>query len=73
MHVVTAELELPLPDPAEFVPRHLSATPMADIFDAASVASREAIVREVSDRLAACRTGQEIRVAFRSRLALAEK
>lgn len=73
VHVDTAQLELPLPDPTEYVPRHLSATPMADVFDAAMVASRKAIVREVSDRLAACRTGKEFRVRFRSRLALAEK
>ena len=73
VHVDTVELELPLPDPAEYVPRHLLATPMADVFNAATVGSREAIVREVSDRLAAYRTGKEIRVNFRSRLALAEK
>lgn len=45
-------LNLPLPPLPEFLPRHVSATPMAAGFNAASDAARQAVLEELTNRLA---------------------
>lgn len=47
------EMDLSLPPLPAFVPRHISATPMADAYASASVASRFAIVRDVASQFEA--------------------
>lgn len=58
------QLDLELPKPQDFVPRHVSATPMSTGFYAASEEARRAVVLDVSEQLAPYETGQGIRVPF---------
>jgi SAM-dependent methyltransferase len=67
------ELHLELPKPEDFVPQHVSATPMSTGFVAASEEARRAVVHEVSEELAAYRTGQGIRVPFATHLVMGIK
>lgn len=67
----TLRLDLPLPPPDEFVPRHLAATRVADDFEAAPEDARAAVVSEVRERLAEYETDTGVRVPFRARIALA--
>lgn len=62
--VTTIELQLELPKPQDFAPRHISATPMSAGFSAASEAARRAVVDEVSEQMVPYETGQGIRVPF---------
>lgn len=61
-------LDLELPKPEDFVPRHVSATPMSTGFYAASEEARRAVVRDVSGAMAAYETDHGIRVPFRTHL-----
>lgn len=63
MHI--AQLDLDLPDLTDFVPRHVSATPMAPAFAAVADVTREAIIRDISNRLSPYRTRSGVRVPFR--------
>jgi ubiquinone/menaquinone biosynthesis C-methylase UbiE len=62
------ELHLELPEIREFVPRHVSATPLAASFRAAPERARQAVVGEVAERLAPYETGKGIRVPFSTHL-----
>jgi ubiquinone/menaquinone biosynthesis C-methylase UbiE len=62
------EFDLELPVPEEFVPRHVSATPMSAGFSAAPEEARRAVVHDVSEELLAYRTTQGIRVPFGTHL-----
>jgi len=64
------ELHLELPRPRDFVPQHVSATPMSAAYDSASEEARWAVARDVSEQLAAYETGQGIRVPFRTHLVM---
>jgi SAM-dependent methyltransferase len=68
VNISAVHLDLPLPPPAEFIPRHISATPMAAAFDAASPAARNAVITDVTRQLAPFLTGNGARVPFRSHL-----
>jgi ubiquinone/menaquinone biosynthesis C-methylase UbiE len=64
-----AELALDLPPLAEFVPRHVSATPMAAGFAAASAQQQQAVIAEMQAGLAAYLRGDGSgRVPFRTHL-----
>lgn len=63
-----AELDLDLPPIAEFVPKHIGATPMGAGYNAASPATQQAILDEMRERLAAYQTETGMRVPFRSHL-----
>ncbi|MGH8495182.1 MAG: hypothetical protein ACREVN_03545 [Gammaproteobacteria bacterium] len=69
----TLKLELSLPEPGPFVPRHVGATPMAAGFSAAAPAARTAVVEEVAEQLSRYEVENGIRIPFRSLAALAEK
>jgi len=60
------QLDLPLPALTEFVPRHISATPMAAGFVRAPQATQQALIREVVAQLANGSNNERIQVAFRS-------
>ncbi|HWV57417.1 MAG TPA: methyltransferase domain-containing protein [Longimicrobiales bacterium] len=68
VNVSAKQLDLEVPRLDDFVPRHVSATPMSAGFDAASVEARRAVVQDVSERLAAYQTGEGVRVPFRTHL-----
>jgi ubiquinone/menaquinone biosynthesis C-methylase UbiE len=67
------QLDLELPKPRDFVPRHVSATPMSAGFNAASEEARRAVVNDVSEHLLLYETDQGIRVPFRTQLAMGAK
>lgn len=68
VQATTAQLDLELPDLRTFVPRHVSATPMAAGFSEAPEQTRDAVVRSVCEQLAAYQSGNAIRVPFRTHL-----
>lgn len=67
------QFDLQLPALADFVPRHVSATPMAAGFNAASPEERQAVIQEVSEKLAAYVSGNEVSVPFGTYLVQALK
>jgi hypothetical protein len=71
IEMTTKQLNLELPKIRDFVPRHISATPMANGFNAASPAAQQAAIQEVSERLASYETKTGVRVPFKSHLAVA--
>ena len=73
VEMTVAQCDLDLPRVAEFVPRHVGATPMAAGFNAASQNVRDLIVEDVASRLASYRTESGIRVPFRTNLVKAKR
>jgi len=71
--MTVTQLELELPTLNDFVPRHISATPMAAGFNAASEVAQQAVIQEVSEQLAQYETNAGVRIPFRSHLAMATK
>ena len=65
------QLDLALPDVQDFVPRHISATPMAAGFNAASIVTQQAVVQEVAEQLASYASTTGICLPFRTHLAMA--
>jgi SAM-dependent methyltransferase len=68
VEVKVVQLELDLPPLPLFIPRHVSATPMASAFDAASPAAQQAVIADVARQLAPYQTKNGIRVPFRCHL-----
>jgi 2-polyprenyl-3-methyl-5-hydroxy-6-metoxy-1,4-benzoquinol methylase len=64
----TCQLKLPLPNLVEFVPRHISATPMAAGFDRATKAVQLSIVREVSGQLDRYTMNDRAYISFKSHM-----
>lgn len=73
VEVTVGQLELDLPGARGFVPLHVSATPMAAGFHAASERDREKVVEEMSEQLAPFERGAGLRVPFRTHLVTARK
>lgn len=71
--ITVKELDLELPKPQDFVPLHVSATPMSTGFYAASEEARRAVVVDVSENLAPYETEQGMRVPFRTHLVMGVK
>lgn len=67
---IVKQLYLELPKPQDFVPRHVSATPMSTGFYAASEEARRAVVHDVSEQLVPYKTDQGIRVPFSMHLVM---
>jgi SAM-dependent methyltransferase len=67
------ELNLELPKPQDFVPLHVSATPMSAGFHAALEEARRAVIRDVSEHLSPYETGEGIVVPFRTHLVMGVK
>jgi SAM-dependent methyltransferase len=68
-----ATLELELPPLFEFVPRHISATPMAAGYAAATEDARSAVVRDVVEDMSRFGSPAAPRIPFRSHLATGVK
>jgi len=64
-------LDLELPNLKDFVARHISATPMAAGFNAASPGAQQAVVQEVSDLLVSYGMDDGVQVPFTTHLAMA--
>jgi SAM-dependent methyltransferase len=64
--VATCRLDLALPPLSEFVPRHVSATPMAAGYARASEEARQAVLREVIEAMVPYGTSGAPLVPFRS-------
>ena len=73
LRTTVKQLDLRLPVLSDFVPRHVSATPMAAGFNSASPEKRHAVIENVSDKLASYGTGAGVRVPFRTHLVQATK
>ncbi|HRQ64542.1 MAG TPA: methyltransferase domain-containing protein [Xanthomonadaceae bacterium] len=73
VNVSVAQLELRLPAPAMFVPRHVSATPMSAGFDAASATARQLVIDDTARELAQYATSCGMTVPFRTQLVLASR
>lgn len=71
VEIAYQQLDLDLPPVGEFVSRHISATPMDAGFRGAPVQAQEAVLRDVSERLASFSNGSGMQVPFRTHLALA--
>ena len=67
------ELNLDFPRMEEFVPRHISATPLAAAFHAADSTARDALVRQVAERLSEFTDADGTHMPFRSHIAFAWK
>ncbi len=67
------QLDLPLPPLAEFVPRHISATPMAAGFRAASRPEQQRVVGEVITSLSQYEANGRWRIPFRSHMILIDR
>lgn len=63
-----AQLDLPLTDLEEFVPRHISATPMSAGFNQADESVQRQIIQEITDKLAPYRVNGHVQVPFKSYL-----
>lgn len=66
IEMVVKQLDLPLPELTEFLPRHISATPMDAGFQRVPAAMQQAVIREVSAQLSAYRMNGQPRIPFKS-------
>jgi ubiquinone/menaquinone biosynthesis C-methylase UbiE len=73
VQVTVEQLDLELPRLHEFVPRHVSATPMAGGFRAASEAVRQIVIDEMAGELAQYVVEGGVGVPFRTHLAMATR
>lgn len=73
IEMTAKQFNLELPPVHDFVPRHISATPMAAGFDAASRMAQQMVLQDVAEQLAAYRTDAGMRIPFTTHLARATK
>jgi ubiquinone/menaquinone biosynthesis C-methylase UbiE len=73
IEVTVQQLDLPLPDLKEFIPRHISATPLAAGYNAAPASAQQAVIDEMISQLAQYETNGRVQVPFRSNIAKARK
>jgi ubiquinone/menaquinone biosynthesis C-methylase UbiE len=67
------QLELALPGLAEFVPRHISATPMAADFSRAPAAVQQTVIRELTERLSLYETNGQACIPFKSHMIIGKQ
>ena len=68
-----SEIALPLPPISEFVPKHINATPMGAGYNNASASKQQAILDELTQKLASYQVESGLAVPFRSHLIRAIK
>ena len=66
IEIVTKQLDLPLPKLTEFVPRHISATPMVAGFSRAPESIQRTVINEVSEKLSKYEADDHVRIPFAS-------
>lgn len=67
------QLDLPMPELADFVPRHIQATPMARGFNQASELIRQTVIQEVAGKLNQYVENGRPQIPFRSHMILCKK
>lgn len=67
------QLDLPLPRLAEFVPRHIQATPMAAGFNQAATAVQRTIIQQVVEKLSHFEQNGRTQIPFSSHMVLCQK
>ena len=67
------QLDIDLPELPEFVPRHISATPMVTGFNAATPMAQQTVIAQVAGQLAPYQNGSGVRVPFRTHIVQAIK
>jgi len=73
IEVTVMQRDLALPALAEFVPQHMSATPLAASYSAAPAPTQQAVIRDIMARLAAFQTPNGVKVPFRSYVACGDR
>jgi len=73
IEMTVTKLNLPFPDLADFVPRHISATPMADSFSQAPAAVQQDIIREVAEKMNRYAANGLVTIPFKSHMIRAKK
>ncbi len=68
LEMTVAQLDLPFPDLAAFVPRHISATPMAAGFNLAAPSVQQAIIQEIVMKLKRFGENGRLQIPFRSHM-----
>jgi hypothetical protein len=71
--IVVEQLDLQLPELEHFVPRHISATPMAPGYNAAPLSAQQAVVQDFSESLAHYRIEIGSCIPFKTHFAIAQK
>ncbi len=66
------QLNLSLPKLTEFVPSHISATPMVVGFNNASQATQQQVVKDVAEKLSEYKTNSHVQVPFKTHMIIAE-
>jgi len=73
IEVTLMQRDLALPALAEFVPQHISATPLAASYRAAPAPTQQAVIRDIMAQLAAFQTPNGVKVPFCSYAARGER
>lgn len=73
IEMTVRQLDLPLPNLAEFIPRHISATPMAAGFNRADETVQQTIIREVTEPLHQYTMNGYTCIPFKSHFIMARK
>lgn len=73
VEITTTQLDFPLPPLDEFVPRHISATPMAAGFSQAPDSVQQAVVQDVGKDLTAFSANGRMLIPFRSFMVLCKR
>jgi ubiquinone/menaquinone biosynthesis C-methylase UbiE len=73
IEITVVQRDLALPALVEFVPQHMSATPLAASYSAAPAPTQQAVIRDIMARLAAFQTANGVKVPFRSYMARGER
>ncbi len=68
IEIMVKQLDLSLPTLTEFVPRHISATPMNVGFSQAAETVQQTIIREVAEPLSRYGTNGQVHIPFKSHL-----
>ncbi len=71
--MTVTQLDLKLPKLTEFVPRHISATPMATGFNRASDTTRQVVIQDVTEKLSQYQTNSHAQIPFKSHMIIARK
>jgi ubiquinone/menaquinone biosynthesis C-methylase UbiE len=73
IEMTVAQLNLLLPKLAEFVPHHISATPMAAGYERADEPAQQSIIRDITETLSQYETNGHVQIPFKSHLIMTEK
>ena len=71
--ITICQLDLPLPKLTEFVPRHISATPMVVGFSRASKSVQQTVIQDVIEKLRPYGTNGHVHIPFKSYMIMGRK